>query len=91
LSDELPVPTKDGVGRDKRGDFGEGASANGLAPDRKPATLGIGQAKSPAAELLPENPILLSEVFNDCILLMANPAGQGGNENLPGLEHRRHP
>jgi hypothetical protein len=85
------MPTEDGVGRDKRGNFGESASANGLASDRKPATLSIGQAESPAAELLPENSVLLPEVFDDCILLAANPAGQGGNEDLPRVEHRRHP
>ena len=85
------MPTKDGVGRDERSDFGEGASANGLAPNRKPPALSVGQPESFATELLPENSVLLPEVFDDCILLAANPAGQGGNEDLPRLEHRRHP
>jgi hypothetical protein len=33
-----------------------------------------------------ENSVLLSEVFDDGILLAADPAGQGGNEDLPGVE-----
>jgi hypothetical protein len=85
------VPTEDGVKRDKRSNFAKSASANGVAPDRGPATLGIGQAESPATALSPENPILLSEVFDDCIPLTANPADQDGNEDLPRPEHRRHP
>ena len=85
------MPTKDGVGSDERSDLGEDLTADGLTPDRKPATLSIRQAESPAAELLPENSVLLPEVFDDCILLAANPAGQGGNEDVPRLEHRRHP
>ena len=85
------MPTEDGVGSDKRGNFGESASANGFAPDRKPATLSIGQAESPAAELLPENSVLLPEVFDDCVLVAADPASEGSHENLPGLKHGRHP
>jgi hypothetical protein len=84
------MPTEDSVGRDERGNSGEGASADGFAPDRKPATLSIGQSESPAAELFPENSVFLSEVLDDRILLTADPAGQGGNENLPGLEDSDH-
>ena len=73
LSNELPVPAKDGVGSDERSDLGEDLTADGLTPDRKPATLSICQAESPAAELLPENSVFLPEVFDDCILLATNP------------------
>ncbi len=44
------------------------------------------------AELLLEDSVLLSEVFDDRILLTADPSGQGGNKDLPGLVddgHRR--
>ncbi len=91
LGDELPMPTQDGVGRDERSNFGEGLSADGLAADSKTATLIIGQPESSVPELLLEDSVLLSEVFDDCVLMAADPAGQGGNEDLPGLEHRRHP
>ncbi len=91
LGNELPVPAKDGVGSDERSNFGEGLSADGLAADSKTATLIIGQPEWPATELLPEDSVLLSEVFDDCVLMAADPAGQGGNEDLRRLEHRRHP
>ena len=91
LSDQLPVPTKDGVGRDERGNFGQGASADGFAPDRKSATLIVGQPKSSATELLLEDAVFFLKILDDCVLMAADPAGHGGNEDLPGLEHRRHP
>jgi hypothetical protein len=87
----LPVPTKDGVGSDERSNFGEGPSSNGLAADGESASLRVGQSESSATELLLEDSILLSEIFDDRILLAAHPAGQGGDEDLPRLEYRRHP
>ncbi len=86
LGDQLSVPTKDGVGSDERSDFGEGAAADGFAADSKTATLIVGQAESLAAELLLEDSILLTEIFDDRILLPGDPAGQGGNEDPPGLK-----
>jgi len=32
-----------------------------------------------------ENAILFAEIVDDRILLAGDPAGQGGNEDLPGL------
>jgi hypothetical protein len=54
-------------------------------------TLIVGEPESSATELLLEDAILLSEILDDCVLMAADPAGKGGNEDLPGLEHRRHP
>jgi len=90
LGNELPVPTKDGVRRDERCDFCEGASPDGLAADRESATLIVGQPESSASELLLEDPILLAEVIDDGVLLAADPADEGGHEDLPGLEGGRH-
>ncbi|MCP3995557.1 MAG: hypothetical protein GY722_10890, partial [bacterium] len=52
LRDELPVPAEDRVGGDHRGNLGEGASADRLAPDSQPATLIIGEPETSATELL---------------------------------------
>jgi hypothetical protein len=38
-----------------------------------------------------EDSVLLSEVLDDCILLAADPAGQGGDEDLPRLQSDGHP
>jgi hypothetical protein len=51
------VATKDGVGRDERSNFGEGASPDGLAANRKPATLIVGQAESSRPELMLEDSV----------------------------------
>ncbi len=91
LGDELPMPTQDGVRRDERCNLGEGASTDGLAADRQPATLIVGQPESSATELLLQDAVLLSEVFDDCVLMAADPTGEGGHEDLPGLEDGGHP
>jgi hypothetical protein len=67
------------------------SSADDFTSDRKPATLSNGQPEPPATELLLQDPILLAEILDDRILLAANPAGHGGNKDLPRLEHRCHP
>ena len=84
-SDELTVPSKNGVRRDERSDFIKSTTANGLAANCESAALIVCQPQSLLPELLLEGPILLSEVLDDCILLLADPAGQGGHEDLPGL------
>ncbi len=91
LCNELPVPTKDGVRSDERGDFGKGAAADSLAADSKAATLTISQAEPSSTELLLEDSILLPEVVDDRVLLTRDPSGHGGYEDLPGMEYRRHP
>jgi len=73
LGDELPVPAQDGVGSDERGNFREGTSA----------ALIIGQPESSATALLFQDSILLAEILYDCVLLAGDPAGHGGDENLP--------
>ena len=86
LSNELPVPTKAGVGSDKRCNLGESPSPDGLAADREPPTLIVGQPESSASELLLEDSVFLAEIFDDRILLTGDPAGERGHEDLPGLK-----
>ena len=38
-----------------------------------------------------KNSVLYPEVLDDRILLPGDPAGKGGDENLPGLEDGGHP
>ena len=91
LGDELPVPTKDGVGSDERSNVGEGASSDGLPSHGKPSALIVGQSKSLATELLLQDTVLFSEIVDDRVLLPANPACHGGDEDLPGLKDDGHP
>ncbi len=39
LGNELPMPTKDGVGSHERSNFDQGTSSNDLAADSEPASL----------------------------------------------------
>ncbi len=91
LCNELQVPTEKCVGSDYRCDVSEGATTDGLTSNREPAALIVGESKSSGTELLLENAVLLPEILDDCVLLAANPASQGGNKDLPRLEHGRHP
>ena len=43
-----------------------------------------------AAELLPESSLFLAEIIDDRVLLTGHPAGEGGHENLPGLNDGSH-
>jgi hypothetical protein len=51
LGDELPVPTKDGVGGDERSNLREGASSNSLASHGKASALIVGQPESTATRI----------------------------------------
>ena len=90
LGNELPVPAEDGVGRDERGDFGEGVPPDRLAADRESATLIVGQSESSTPELLLQDAVLFSEILNDCVLMADDPAGEGRNQDLPRLNDHRH-
>ncbi len=75
---------------DKRSNFGEGASSDRLTSNRKSTTLIVCQPEPPVPKLLPEDSVLLAEILYDRILLSGDPAGQGGNEDLPRLKNNGH-
>ena len=90
LGYELPVPTKDGVGSDERSNFAESPSSDGLAADREPATLIVGQTESSTPELLLKDVVLFPEILDDSVLLATDPSGKGRNQDLPRLNDHRH-
>ncbi|MEM7205014.1 MAG: hypothetical protein AAF628_32470 [Planctomycetota bacterium] len=57
---------------------------------RRPAALVIGEPKSPAAELLAQNTVLLDQVGGHLCLLAVHPAGEDREEELErvGIGHR---
>ena len=85
------MPAEDGVGRDDRSDFSEKPATDSLAPDREPTPLIVREPQAPATEWLLQNAVLLSKILDDCVLLTSNPAGHGGDEDLPGVKDRGHP
>ena len=58
-----------------------------LAAHGESTALGIGQAKRPRAQVLPEDPILLPEIRDQIVLVAVHPASERENEEL---ERRRH-
>ena len=91
LSNELAVPSEDGVGSDERRNLGESPSADCFAAYGKSAALVVGQSEPSSTELLLEGSVLLPEGFDDRILLACDPTGHRGHEDLPGIKHRCHP
>jgi hypothetical protein len=76
LGDQASVPAQDGVGCDDRAQILEHLPAEGLAADRQPATLVVVEEDPLAAELLSEDAVLLAEILDGLLLLLAEPVGE---------------
>ena len=63
------------------------APAELLAAHGESTALGIGPAKRPRAQVLPEDPLLLPEIRDQIVLVAVHPASERENEEL---ERRRH-
>ena len=64
------------------GDLHQDAPAEFLAAHGESTALGIGQAKRPRAQVLPEDPILLPEIRDQIVLVAVHPASERENEEL---------
>jgi hypothetical protein len=84
------MPSEDGVRCHDGSDVREAPASEGLSSHGQSPPLCVGQPESPAAELLLEDSILLPQVLDGGFLLTGEPAGHGGDENLPRLEERAH-
>ena len=87
LGDQSPVPAENRVRRDDAGDLHPDAPAEVLAAHGESTALGIGQAKRPRVQVLPEDPMLLPEIRDQIVLVAVHPASERENEEL---ERRRH-
>ena len=85
------MPTKDRVGRDYRCDVSDDAATDDLTANCESAALIVCQPEPFATQLLLEDSVLSSKILDDRVLSAADPAGQGGNEDLSGLENGGHP
>ena len=74
LGDQSPVPAENRVRRDDAGDLHQDAPSEFLAAHGESTALGIGQAKRPRAQVLPEDPILLPEIRDQIVLVAVHPA-----------------
>ena len=82
LGDQSPVPAENRVRRDDAGDLHHDAPSEFLAAHGESTALGIGQAKRPRAQVLPEDPILLPEIRDQIVLVAVHPASERENEEL---------
>ena len=82
LGDQSPVPAENRVRRDDAGDLHHDAPSEFLAAHGESTALGIGQAKRPRAQVLPEDPILLPEIRDQIVLVAVHPASARENEEL---------
>jgi len=68
----------------------QGAAAERFALRREPATLGIGESQTPAAELLSQDAVLLLEILDDLELAAVHPAREHEQQELErGDRHHR--
>ena len=82
LGDQSPVPAENRVRRDDAGDLHQDAPSEFLAAHGESTALGIGQAKRPRVQVLPEDPILLPEIRDQIVLVAVHPASERENEEL---------
>jgi len=76
------VPAQDRVRGDDRAQVLEHRPTEGLATDRRATALVVGEEDPLAAELLAEDAVLLAEVLDGFLLLLAEPAGEDGRSDL---------
>ena len=84
---EDPLPAENRVRRDDAGDLHPDAPSKLLAAHGESTALGIGQAKRPRVQVLPEDPILLPEIRDQIVLVAVHPASERENEKLSRRRH----
>src|SRR5215469_4300816 len=75
LSDQLPVPSQQGLGRDNAGDLGKNLSSQGFGLYGQSPALMVIEAHSPATELFSKHAVLLAKILNDLPLVVVHPPG----------------
>src|SRR6267378_6131948 len=84
------MPAQDGVGSEKCPDLAKEVAAKDFAFDSQAAALFVIQQDAAFAKLLPKHLVLGSQVFNDLLLLLVDPASKDKMEQLPGLKDEIH-
>ena len=87
LGDQLPIPAQDRVRRDDARDLSEDSPAELLPTYGEPTPLCVGQAERTTAQLLPEDAILLTEIFDQIFLVTIQPAGDRKDKEVQCMGH----
>ena len=80
LGNQFPVPAKDRVRGDDARDLRQDPPAEFVAAHGEATALGIGQARRPRAQLLPQDPILFTQIVDQIVLVAIHSASDGEDE-----------
>ncbi|MDH4188001.1 MAG: hypothetical protein OEV08_13490, partial [Nitrospira sp.] len=81
---------QEGLRRDDSGDFAKDATPKQLGLGCQAAALIVVQTESFASQLLPEHSVLFAEVIDGVTLLLAQPAGDGNQQQSKRIEGPAH-
>ncbi len=90
VGNQSSMPPENRVRCHDRGDLGQDPVSDGFSFRCQTTSLGVGQAKTSPAELLLQYLILFAEVLDHGILVAADPASGGNDEDLPWTNHPCH-
>ena len=90
LRDEFAVPAEDCVWRDDRGQLPQSLATDGMSLYGKQATLVVVEQQSLFSELFEQGLDLGVLELNDLLLPLVHKTAEGGQQDVPGLEGRRH-
>jgi hypothetical protein len=82
LRDQIAIPAKQRVGRDDGRDASESARTKALRFSRQSTSLRVRKPKALSTDLLPENAVLLLQVFDDLLLVPTQPTGKQNKSEL---------
>ncbi|MFT7512793.1 MAG: hypothetical protein ACI9QL_002001 [Candidatus Omnitrophota bacterium] len=88
--DKLPMPAKDGVGRNDGCEFQHGLAPQGFAFDGQHTTLSVVEEETFASYLAHKDSNLGVLELDDLLLFTVHPASQDEEEKLPRLEDEIH-
>jgi hypothetical protein len=87
LGDQSAVPAQDRVGRDDACRLSQCPPSPSLAAHCESAALGVSQAQRLTAELFAEDPILLSQIVDQVLLVAARPSSESEDQETQSMGH----
>src|SRR5436305_1921791 len=76
------MPAQNRIGRDSRRPLTQETTAETFPAPRQTAPLLVAESEYSAGELTPQDAVLFDQIGDDVLLLVIQPAGQGGENNL---------
>ena len=90
IGDQLSMPCKQRLRRDDVRDLSQSTSAQFFRADGKPSPLIVGKVESPVTDLVTKDAILFSEVVDNDLLMLIEPASEAGKKERKRIKERWH-